>query len=152
MTGAMVRLSAWSTGSWYGEQRAGAVSEQDYTQEVYWRTRWDGKWTRRCPEPHCDWCVRGRAKRAWNRKQRRDAKDWARVERDLSDEEIAEIVRFLNDEGPSVPVSTTPGFVSQYIDDPVARRQRAEEYMSRLNTHYWVGYDGKLHQTVRSSV
>lgn len=112
----------------------------------------DGQWTRRCPEPHCDWCVRGRAKRAWNRKQRRDAKDWARVERDLSDEEIAEIVRFLNDEGPSVPVSTTPGFVSQYIDDPVARRQRAEEYMSRLNTHYWVGYDGKLHQTVQSSV
>ena len=38
MTGAMVRLSAWSTGSWYGEQRAGAVSEQDYTESVYWRT------------------------------------------------------------------------------------------------------------------
>ena len=69
----------------------------------------DGQWTRRCPEPHCDWCVRGRAKRAWNRKQRQEA------------------------------------FVSQYIDDPVARRQRA-------GTHYWVGYDGKLHQTVRSSV
>ena len=112
----------------------------------------DGQWTHRCPEVNCNQCVRGRAKRAWSRTQRRDAKDWARAERDLSDEEIAEIVRFLNDEGPSVPVSTTPGFVSQYIDDPVARRQRAEEYMSRLNTHYWVGYDGKLHQTVQSSV
>ena len=34
----------------------------------------DGQWTHRCPEPNCVWCVRGRAKRAWNRKQRRDAK------------------------------------------------------------------------------
>ena len=38
----------------------------------------DGQWTRRCPEPHCDWCVRGRAKRAWNRKQRRDARGLVR--------------------------------------------------------------------------
>ena len=40
----------------------------------------DGQWTHRCPEPNCDWCVRGRAKRAWNRKQRRDARDLVRVE------------------------------------------------------------------------
>ena len=109
----------------------------------------DGQGTHRCPEPHCDWCVRGRAKRAWNRKQRQDAKDLARAERDLSDEEIAEIVRFLTDEGPSAPVSTTPGFVSQYIEDPAVRRKKAEEYASRLNTHYWVDYDGKLHQNVQ---
>ena len=59
-----------------------------------------------------------------------------RAERDLSDEEIAEIVRFLNDEGPSVPVSTTPGFVSQYIEDSTERRAALEAYTSRLNVHY----------------
>lgn len=42
----------------------------------------DGQWTHRCPERNCDWCVRGRAKRAWNRKQRRDARDLVRVEHD----------------------------------------------------------------------
>ena len=108
----------------------------------------DGQWTHRCPEPNCDRCVRGRAKRAWGRKQRRDAKDLARLERDISDEEIEEIARYLTDEGPSAPVSTTPGFVSQYIEDPSERREKLEEYASRLNTHYWVDYDGKLHQNV----
>ena len=108
----------------------------------------DGQWTHRCPEPNCYGCVRGRAKRAWNRKQRRDAKDLARLERDISDEEIEEIARYLTDEGPSAPVSTTPGFVSQYIEDPSERREKLEEYASRLNTHYWVDYDGKLHQNV----
>lgn len=92
----------------------------------------DGQWTRRCPEPHCDWCVRGRAKRAWNRKQRHEAKEWA---------------RFDSDEGPSAPVST-PGFVSQWIEDPAERRKRAEEYVSRLNVHYWVDYDGKVRKGV----
>ena len=42
----------------------------------------DGQWTHRCPEPNCDWCVRGRAKRAWNRKQRRDARELVRVGHD----------------------------------------------------------------------
>ena len=109
----------------------------------------DGQWTHRCPEPNCDWCVRGRAKRAWNRKQRRDARDLARLEMDLSDEEIEEIARYPTDEGPSAPVSTTPGFVSQYIEDPSEWREKLEEYASRLNTHYWVDYDGKLHQNVQ---
>ena len=88
----------------------------------------DGQWTHRCPEPNCDWCVRGRAKRAWRRRKRHEV--W----------ELEEL--------PDAPVSS-PGFVSQYIEDPVARRQREEEYVSRLNTHYWIDYDGKLRQNVQ---
>ena len=108
----------------------------------------DGQWTHRCPEPNCDWCVRGRAKRAWNRWKRQEAKAWERIEEWGSDEEIAEAARYLVGDEPSAPVSTTPGFVSQYIEDPSERREKLEEYASRLNTHYWVDYDGKLHQNV----
>ena len=108
----------------------------------------DGQWTHRCPEPNCGWCVRGRAKRAWNRWKRQEAKDWERIEEWGSDEEIAEAARYLVGDEPSAPVSTTPGFVSQYIEDPSERREKLEEYASRLNTHYWVDYGGKLHQNV----
>ena len=52
----------------------------------------DGEWTHRCPEPNCYWCVRGRAKRAWNRKQRRDAKGSVAVW--FGDEDGGRVVRW----------------------------------------------------------
>ena len=27
----------------------------------------DGQHAKRCPEPHCDYCVHGKAKRTWSR-------------------------------------------------------------------------------------
>ena len=66
----------------------------------------DGQWTHRCPEPNCYWCVRGRAKRAWNRKQRRDAKGSVAVW--LGDED--------EDEGP-VWVSESAGEAVQGVVD-----------------------------------
>ena len=96
----------------------------------------DGQWTHRCPEPNCDWCVRGRAKRVWNRWKRQEAKDWERIEELGSDEEIAEAARYLVGDEPSAPLSTTPGFVSQYIEDSTERRAALEAYTSRLNVHY----------------
>lgn len=34
----------------------------------------DGDRTHRCPEPDCDWCVRGKAKRPFRRRARRIAR------------------------------------------------------------------------------